>query len=62
MIKTLTFTKKKETKGTWMFEEQVPNGEVEAIGTLYVKKHALQSMGWPQTLSVTIGVVGTDQS
>lgn len=54
MEKTLTFTKKRETKGTWLFEETVPSGEVENIGTLYVKKHALQAMGWPQIITITI--------
>ena len=54
MEKTLTFTKKRETKGTWLFEETVPNGDIEAVGALYVKKHALQAMGWPQTLTITI--------
>jgi hypothetical protein len=48
---TITFIKKKETKGTWLFEEV---GDVPSVGTLYVKKHALQSMGWPQELDVTI--------
>lgn len=54
MTKTIMFTKKRETKGTWLFEETVANGDVESIGTLYVKKHALQAMGWPQSLRITV--------
>jgi hypothetical protein len=55
----LTFTKSKETKGTWQFTEVVGGAGWGAVGTLYVTKDALKTMGWPQTLVVNIAAVAT---
>lgn len=48
------FKKDKETKGTVRFEETPPEGSAPIVGSLYVKKHALQQMGNPDELIVTI--------
>jgi len=51
----LTFTKAKETKGTWQFQETgFPVGARPVVGTLYLTKDALKAMGWPQELKVII--------
>lgn len=50
---TLTFTKAKETKGTWMYaEDEGPAGVY--VGSLYVKKHAVHALGSPERLTVTV--------
>lgn len=49
----IVFVKKKETKGTWVYEEQGSDLDTQ-IGVLYVKKHAVGKLGSPQTLYVTL--------
>jgi hypothetical protein len=51
----LDFVTERETKGTFRFaEDGVPDGERPVVGTLYVNKAALASIGNPETLVVTI--------
>jgi hypothetical protein len=54
--KTLTadFSFERETKRTRKFEEVPAPGDPEVIGTLYVQKHALEGLGNPETLTVTL--------
>jgi len=51
----LVFTKVKETKNTYRFEERdLPEGTEAAIGVLYVQKSALTKLGNPDKLIVTV--------
>jgi hypothetical protein len=52
--RVLDFNKIGETKGTWRFEEQTANDAEPVVGSLYVKKHALTSLGSPDKLTVTV--------
>lgn len=52
-IMTLSFTKEKETKGTWRYHEDGTTADA-AVGTLYLKNHAVEKLGNPETLSVVI--------
>ncbi len=52
---TLRFTKAKETKGTWQFqEEKDPSRDRPVVGTLYITKDVLKEMNWPQNLTVVV--------
>jgi len=52
---TLEFALERETKGTRRFQEQgVKDGERAVVGTLYVLKPTLETLGNPTTLKVTI--------
>ena len=42
-IRTARFTKRKETPGTCVYQEQPPKGEPEIIGNLYIKKWFAES-------------------
>lgn len=46
----------KETKGTFRFSEVPTPGVAEMIGSLYVRKHVLHELGYPEELTVTITV------
>jgi len=48
---TLTFTKDRETKGTFRYQED--NEEV-VIGTLYVKKAAVEALGLGDTCKIVL--------
>lgn len=50
---TLKFKPKKETKGTYVFEEESKGSDRPVVGTLYVLKTALPD-GQPEGLEVTI--------
>jgi len=50
---TAKFRMKKETKGTYCYEEQTENGQLPRIGSLYVRKWAL---GNPVPQSLTVNV------
>lgn len=52
---TVSFTKSKETKGTFVYAEDADEGE-EIIPTLYVKKSASKLFGGslPDELTITI--------
>ena len=54
----LTFTEDRKTLRTVLFEEQLGeqgfSGEDVAVGSLYVKKQALEMIGSPKKLKVTI--------
>lgn len=53
----LTFAFERETKNTIRFQEQVADQlDTPQIGTLYVAKATLKSLGWKQgnTLSITL--------
>ena len=41
MDKTINFEKIRETKGTYVYKEIVPEGEKAVVVTLYVRKEAL---------------------
>ena len=47
----LTFKKDKETKNTVRYAEQ---GDEPVVGTLYLQKSAVEKLGNPDTLKVTI--------
>ncbi len=47
----LSFAKDRETKNTIRFEEQA---EEPIVGTLYVKKTALETISNPDTVTVTV--------
>lgn len=48
---TVKMAKAKETKGTWMYAE---DGDDPKIGTLYVKKATVESLGKPESIEITI--------
>lgn len=48
---TANFTQKKQTKGTFVYEEQPEGGQPPRIGSLYVRKWAL---GNPAPLNLTV--------
>ncbi len=52
----VSFTKGKETKGTWVYEEDAEEGEEFGIPTLYIRKTAIDSLGgsFPDKLTITI--------
>lgn len=51
----LDFAMERETKNTIRFQEQdVPEGDRAAIGTLYITKEALTHMGNFKTIRVTV--------
>lgn len=55
----LTFAFERETKNTIRFQEQVADQlDTPQIGTIYVAKAALKTLGWQQgnTLSITLGI------
>ena len=56
MIRTLTFTQDRETKGTMRYAEVVAEEFTEpVIGTLYVRKSAFKELGKiPQQLTLTL--------
>jgi hypothetical protein len=49
----LTFQRERETKNTVRYEEQVGD-EPPIVGTLYVQKYAVNRIGNPERLRVTI--------
>jgi hypothetical protein len=52
---TLSFTKERETKGTWRYAEDVQDASQRpTIGTIYVLKTVLAELGDPDKLTVTI--------
>jgi len=54
----IEFAKDRETKNTVRYEELVDEMDVSKVGYLYVQKHALKELGFPETLKVTIESVG----
>lgn len=50
-VEPLVFKAKKETKGTWVYEEVPRDGKV-VVGSMYIKKGAFASK--PKELKVTI--------
>ena len=54
----LTFTQQKETKRTMLFQEELGeqgwSDQDVAVGPLYVKKQALELIGNPTKIKVTI--------
>lgn len=52
----LTFTKERETKGTWRYKEDAAAADA-VVGTLYLKKAAVEALGSPEALQVTIEAV-----
>jgi hypothetical protein len=48
---SISFTKEKETKGTFRYAE---DGDDPAIGKLYLKKDAAEKLGNPEDLTVTV--------
>lgn len=51
----ITFTKAKETKNTWAYTED-GDPATHKVGSLYVKKAAVEKLGNPEALTVTIEV------
>jgi len=56
MIRRAKFEAEKETKNTVRYAEKPPAGEAPIIGTLYIQKWWLQSVGSPATLLVELHV------
>lgn len=56
MVK-VEFAKDRETKRTWRYQEVKSDADEELIGTLYIKKFALENAfgRTPERLTVTIG-------
>ncbi len=50
---TVSFVKDKDTKSTVRFQEETGE-DAPKIGTLYVQKHALNQLGNPTAVSVTV--------
>ena len=48
---TIEMKKERETKGTVRYEEE---GDLYAVGTLYVRKHVVAQLGNPDRLTLTI--------
>jgi len=53
----LSFERERETKNTVRYEEQVTD-EPPVVGTLYLQKYALNRLGNPDRLRVTIEAAG----
>jgi len=53
----LSFERERETKNTVRYEEQVTD-EPPVVGTLYLQKYALNRLGNPDRLRVTVDVAG----
>lgn len=57
------FSKIGETKGTWKYAEDAPENQpqghpgYEVVGSLYLKKPAVVSLGNPETVVLTIHAV-----
>lgn len=52
----LTFTPERETKRTWRFEEDCPPDDEPKVGTIYVRKTTLKSLGWSNGDSLIITI------
>jgi hypothetical protein len=50
----LVFERERETKNTVRYQEIVADGAEPSIGTLYVRKTAIASLGTAESLRVTI--------
>ena len=50
----LTFEKEKETTGTWRYKEVTKPGERGVVGSIYVLKSSLETLGNPDRIQVTI--------
>jgi len=51
---TTVFDKERETKSTWRYTERVVPGAAPLIGTIYVPKTTLKTIGNPKSVSVTV--------
>ena len=53
---TVSFTKGKETKGTFVYEEDIEDGEDPMIPSLYIRKSSADRFGgtMPEQLTITI--------
>ena len=51
---TITFETEKETKNTIRYSEVPANGEPPKVGTLYLQKWAVQKLGSPDKIKVTV--------
>jgi hypothetical protein len=51
------FDLERETKTKMRFKERVDEGVSEVVGTLYVSKSVLESMGNPSSLHMTLEVM-----
>ena len=56
----LSFERERETKNTVRYEEQVTD-EPPVVGTLYLQKYALNRLGNPDRLRVTIEAAGASR-
>ena len=54
-LRTITFTRARETKRTAVFEEDTVHGVAPSIGTLYLQKHTLEALDITEKLGVVIG-------
>lgn len=53
----IQFTKSRETKGTFVYEEDHEETDPPVVRTLYVARHAAAKLGNPEKISVTIAAV-----
>ena len=51
---TLKFKKVKETKGTWAYEAETPEGA--AVRSFYLTKAAVAELGEPESVTLSISV------
>jgi hypothetical protein len=49
-----TFTQARTTPGTFVYKEQVDDGETEISGSFYIKKAAAKLLGDPKKVEITI--------
>lgn len=47
------FTKEKETKGTWKYQEEGDSAN-HKVGTLYLRKSTVEKLGNPEALQIEI--------
>lgn len=52
---TATFTKERETKGTFVFAEE-GDDDKHVVGKLYIKKPAMERLGWDNPTKVKLTV------
>ena len=50
----VTFKRERDTKNTVRFEEVEREDAGLAVGTLYIQKHAVKTIGNPDTIKLTI--------
>lgn len=53
---TLEFEFEKQTKNTVRFQEVVGDDEIEYVGAIYIKKHALKDLDWNEDKNIELTI------